>query len=110
MIQARCGASLPRPFDVFRRWRKRNPDGLGTREFIRVLLEKVTLEELASAVDYALAQGVADADTIRVIWEHRRESTIALFYLDSHPHLTCVHVPPTATSVYASLPETEVSA
>ena len=42
------------------------PDGLGTREFIRVLLllEKATLDELASAVENALGQGVADADTI----------------------------------------------
>jgi len=102
---------LPDCFDVLRRRMERTPDGLGTREFIRVLLllEKATLDELASAVDYALAQGVADVDTIRVILEHRRESPIALFCLDSRPHLKLVHVPPTDISAYASLLETEVS-
>ena len=96
---------------TFRRRMERTPDGLGTREFIRVLLllEKATLDELASAVDYALGQGIADADTIRVILEHRRESPIALFCLDSRPHLKLVHVPPTDISAYASLLETEVS-
>jgi hypothetical protein len=54
-------------------------------------------------------QGIADADTIRVILEHRRESPIALFCLDSRPHLKLVHVPPTDISAYASLLETEVS-
>ena len=102
---------LPDCFDVLRRRMERTPDGLGTREFIRVLLllEKATLDELASAVDYALGQGIADADTIRVILEHRRESPIALFCLDSRPHLKLVHVPPTDISAYASLLETEVS-
>jgi hypothetical protein len=102
---------LPDCFDVLRRRMERTPDGLGTREFIRVLLllEKATLDELASAVDYALGQGVADADTIRVILEHRRESPIALFCLDSRPHLKLVHVPPTDISAYASLLETEVT-
>ncbi len=89
---------------------ERTPDGRGTREFIRVLLlrEKSSRGELASAVDYALGQGVADADTIRVILEHRRESPVALFCLDSRPHLKLVHVPPTDISAYASLLETEV--
>ena len=102
---------LPDCFDVLRRRMERTPDGLGTREFIRVLLllEKATLDELATAVDYALGQGVADADTIRVILEHRRESPVALFCLDSRPHLKLVHVPPTDISAYASLLETEVS-
>ena len=60
-----------------------------------VLLEKATLEELSAAVEYATSLGIADADTIRVILEHRRESPVALFCLDSRPHLKLVHVPPT---------------
>jgi len=47
--------------------------------------------------------GIADADTIRVIVEHRRESPVALFCLDSRPHLKLVHVPPTNITAYASL-------
>lgn len=90
---------------------ERTPDGLGTREFIRVLLllKKATLDEPASAVDYALGQGVADADTIRVILEHRRESPIAIIHPDSRPHLKLVHVPTTDSGAYASLLETEVT-
>jgi len=47
--------------------------------------------------------GIADADTIRVIVEHRRESPVALFCLDSRPHLKLVHVPPTDITAYAAL-------
>ncbi len=102
---------LPECLNVLRRRMERTPDGLGTREFIRVLLllEKATLDELSSAVDYALSQGIGDADTIRVIVEHRRESPIALFCLDSRPHLKLVHVPPTDISAYASLLDSGVT-
>jgi hypothetical protein len=84
---------------------ERTPDGLGTKEFIRVLLllEKASPEELASAVEYAMGLGIADADTIRVTVEHRRESPVALFCLDSRPHLKLVHVPPKDITAYASL-------
>ena len=90
---------------------ERIPDGLGTREFIRVLLllEKATLEELSAAVEYAMNLGIADADTIRVILEHRRESPVALFCLDSRPHLKLVHVPPTDIAAYASLLDSEAA-
>ena len=90
---------------------ERTPDGLGTKEFIRVLLllEKATLEELSAAVENATSLGIADADTIRVILEHKRESPVALFCLDSRPHLKLVHVPPTDITAYTSLLEREVS-
>ena len=103
---------LPECLNVLRRRMERTPDGLGTREFIRVLLllEKATLEELSAAVEYATSLGIADADTIRVILEHRRESPVALFCLDSRPHLKLVHVPPTDITAYASLLKPEVSA
>jgi hypothetical protein len=102
---------LPECLNVLRRRMERTPDGLGTKEFIRVLLllEKATLEELSVAVEYATSLGIADADTIRVILEHRRESPVALFCLDSRPHLKLVHVPPTDITAYASLLEREVS-
>jgi hypothetical protein len=88
---------LPECFNVLRRRMQRTPDGLGTKQFIQVLLllEKARLEELSAAVEYAMGLGIADADTIRVIVEHRRESPVALFCLDSRPHLKLVHVPPT---------------
>jgi transposase len=103
---------LPECLNVLRRRMERVPDGLGTREFIRVLLllEKASLEELSTAVEYATSLGIADADTIRVILEHRRESPVALFCLDSRPHLKLVHVPSTDIAAYASLLKPEVSA
>ena len=103
---------LPECLNVLRRRMERVPDGLGTREFIRVLLllEKASLEELAAAVEYATSLGIADADTIRVILEHRRESPVALFCLDSRPHLKLMHVPSTDITAYASLLEPEVTA
>lgn len=103
---------LPECLNVLRRRMECVPDGLGTREFIRVLLllEKASLEELAAAVEYATSLGIADADTIRVILEHRRESPVALFCLDSRPHLKLVHVPSTDIAAYASLLKPEVSA
>jgi len=102
---------LPECMNVLRRRMERVPDGLGTREFIRVLLllERAALEELSAAVEYATSLGIADADTIRVILEHRKESPVALFCLDSRPHLKLVHVPPTDITAYASLLEREVA-
>ena len=102
---------LPECLNVLRRRMERVPDGLGTREFIRVLLllEKATLNELAVAVEYAMSLGIADADTIRVVLEHKRESPVALFCLDSRPHLKLVHVPPTDIAAYASLLDSEAA-
>jgi transposase len=96
---------LPGCFDALRRRLERVPDGLGTREFIRVLrlLEHASLPELTSAVEYAFELDVVDADSIRVILEHRRESPIALFSLDGRPHLKTVHVPSTDVAAYAAL-------
>jgi transposase len=102
---------LPECLNVLRPRMERVPDGLGTREFIWVLLllKKATLNELAAAVEYALSLGIADADTIRVLLEHKRESPVALFCLDSRPHLKLVHVPPTDIAAYASLLHSEAS-
>jgi transposase len=97
---------LPKCFDILRRRLECDePDGLGTREFIRVLrlLEHASVKQLADAVEYALDIGILDADSIRVILEHRRESPVALFSLDGRPHLKTVHVVMTNVAAYQSL-------
>ena len=96
---------LPECFDVLRRRQERQPNGLGTREYIRVLrlLEQATIGELADAIDYALDIDITDAESIRVILEHRRESPVSLFSLDGRPHLKAVHVESTDPGVYGSL-------
>jgi len=96
---------LPACFDVLRRRQEREPTGLGTREFIRVLrlLEQATIRELEGAVEYALDIDITDADSIRVILEHRRESPVALFSLDGRPHLKAVQVEATHPQAYQSL-------
>jgi len=80
-------------------------DGLGTREFIRVLrlLESCSLKQLTSAVEYALDIGVIDADAIRVIVEYRREEPVALFALEGRPHLKTIEVAATDVSAYGTL-------
>ena len=80
-------------------------DGLGTREFIRVLrlLESCSLEQLSDAVDYALDIGVIDADAIRDIVEHRREEPVALFAMEGRPHLKTIEVGATDVSSYGAL-------
>jgi transposase len=97
--------NLPECFDTLRRRMEHEPDGLGTRQYIRVLrlLEHSSLGQLADAVDYALDIGITDADSIRVILEHRRESPVALFSLDGRPHLKAVHVDATDVRSYQSL-------
>jgi transposase len=98
--------NLPKCFDIMRRRLEREDlDGLGTREFIRVLrlLEHATVKQLASAVEYALDIGIQDVDSIRVILEHRRESPVALFSLEGRPHLRTVHVESTDITAYQSL-------
>jgi transposase len=96
---------LPECFQLLRRRQEDEPTGLGTREYIRVLrlLETASITELADAVDYALDIGITDADSIRVILEHRRESPVGLFSLDGHPHLKTVHVETTDPASYRSL-------
>ena len=98
---------LPECFATLRRRQERTPDGLGTREFIRVLrlLERCSINELAAAVDYALDIDITDADSVRVILEHRREEPVPLFSLDGRPHLKSVNVDTTNVSTYGELME-----
>lgn len=97
--------NLPECFDTLRRRMEHEPSGLGTRQYIRVLrlLEHSAVGELAEAVDYALDIGITDADSIRVILQHRREAPVALFSLDGRPHLKAVHVDATDVRSYQSL-------
>jgi len=96
---------LPSCFTVMRRRMETEPDGLGTREYIRTLrlLESCSIPELSGAVEYALDIGIHDADSIQVILEHRREAPVGLFSLDGRPHLKTVTVTETNVSAYQTL-------
>jgi transposase len=96
---------LPACFDELRRLLE--AEGLGTKEYIRVLrlLERWDLPALTDAVEYALDIGVLDADAIRVIAEHRREEPVALFSLEGRPHLRTVSVETTDVAAYGALLE-----
>ncbi|MGE5756766.1 MAG: IS21 family transposase [Planctomycetaceae bacterium] len=99
------GWELPVCFGVLRRRLEAEFGGPGTRQFIRVLrlLERAGLGELTRAVERALELGVADADAVRLILEHRREQPVGLFSLDGRPHLRLVTVPVPDLGAYSSL-------
>ena len=96
---------LPVCFGVLRRRLEAEFGGPGTRQFIKVLrlLEWASPAELTRAVERALELGVADADAVRLILEHRRERPAGLFCLDGRPHLKLVGVPAPDLSAYTSL-------
>ena len=100
-----AGWELPVCFGVLRRRLEAEFGGPGTRQFIKVLrlLERAGLDELTRAVERALELGVADADAVRLVLEHRREQPAGLFCLDGRPHLKLVAVPAPDLSAYASL-------
>jgi transposase len=99
------GWELPVCFGVLRRRLEAEFGGPGTRRFIKVLrlLERATLPDLTRAVERALELGMADADAVRLILEHRREEPVGLFCLDGRPHLRLAGVPIPDLSAYASL-------
>jgi transposase len=99
------GWELPVCFGVLRRRLEAEFGGPGTRRFIKVLrlLEWAGPRELTRAVERALELGLADADAVRLILEHRREEPVGLFCLDGRPHLKLVGVPAPDLSAYASL-------
>ena len=99
------GWELPVCFGVLRRRLEAEFGGPGTRQFIKVLrlLEWADLGELTRAVERALELGVADADAVRLILEHRRERPVGLFCLDGRPYLQAVALPVPDLSAYASL-------
>ena len=96
---------MPVCFGVLRRRLEAEFGGPGTRRFIKVLrlLEWAGPQELTRAVERASELGLADADAVRLILEHRREEPVGLFCLDGRPHLKLVGVPSPDLSAYASL-------
>ena len=44
------------------------------------------MKQLTDAVEYGLSIGVLDADSMRVILEHRREAPVTIFSLEGRPH------------------------
>jgi transposase len=99
------GWELPVCFGVLRRRLEAELGGPGTRQYIKVLrlLERADPGELTRAIARALELGVADADAVRLILEHRRERPVGLFCLDGRPHLKSVAVPAPDLTAYASL-------
>jgi hypothetical protein len=96
---------LPVCFGVLRRRLEAEFGGPGTRRFIKVLrlLEWASLADLTRAVERALELGVADADAVRLILEHRREEPVGLLCLDGRPHLKLFGVPTPDLSAYTRL-------
>lgn len=96
---------LPVCFGILRRRLEAELDGLGTREFIKVLrlLETHSLTALKIAVQHALEIGTTNSDAVRLILEYQQEEPVALFCLDGRPHLKLVRVAQTDISVYQSL-------
>src|SRR5207245_2788515 len=96
---------LPRSFDLLRRRLEADLGWAGTREFIKVLrlMEHASLKELSSAVSYALSIGASAPEAIELILHHRGDKPVALFSLDSHPHLRPYRIDPPDLSAYASL-------
>jgi transposase len=98
---------LPHCFDLLRRRLESDMQNEGAREYIKVLrlLENTTVMQLASAIEQALSIGATSVDAIQLIVEHRRQTPIALFCLDGHPHLKSVRVPCTDLAGYRDLTE-----
>jgi len=96
---------LPQPMTVLRRRLEGELGSTGRREFIKVLrlLESCTLEELARAVDRALAIGALTVEAIRLLLQDGREEPAKYFRLDGHPHLQGHVIPSPNLAVYDAL-------
>ena len=97
--------NLPVCFGILRRRLEAELEGMGTREFIKVLrlLERHSISTLKHAIEYGLEIGATGADAIRVILEYQQQPPISLFCLEGRPHLKLVQVAQTDVSVYQSL-------
>lgn len=93
---------LPEPMTVLRRRLEGELGSTGRREFIKVLrlLESCTLEELARAVDRAVAIGALTVEAIQLLLQDGREQPAKYFRLDGHPHLQGHMIPPPNLAVY----------
>jgi transposase len=99
------GWELPVCSGVLRRRLEAELGGPGTRQYIKVLrlLGRAGPGELTRAAQRAPERGVADADAVRLILEHRREQPVGLFGLAGRPHLKLVAGPMPDLAAYASL-------
>ena len=99
------GWELPVCFGVPRRRLEAELGGSGTRRYIKVLrlLEWAAPAELTRATGRALELGVAGADAVRLILEHRRERPVGLFCLEGRPYPRPVEVPAPGLSAYGGL-------
>ena len=97
--------NLPICFGILRRRMEAELEGMGTREFIKVLrlLERHPLRDLTQAIQYGLEIGVNNAGAIRVLLEFQQDPPIKLFCLEGRPHLMLVQVAQTDVSAYQSL-------
>jgi transposase len=96
---------LPEGFSVLRRRLEAELGSAGRREFIKVLrlLESCALQELAMAVNRALAIGAMTVEAIRLLLQDGRETPAKYFRLDGRPHLQGHVVPPPKLSLYDTL-------
>ena len=96
---------LPDRFVLLRRRMEAEDSESGTRSVIRVLrlLERFSLKEGASDVEYALDIGISDSDSIRSVVEHRADGPVRLFSLDGRPHLAGLRAETTPVAAYEAL-------
>lgn len=96
---------LPECFGILKRRLVDELSGLGVRQFIKVLrlLENASVEQVARAVERALAINATSVDAVRLILEHDREEPLGLFCLDGLPHLKGVEVRMPDLQAYESL-------
>ena len=96
---------LPICFGILRRRLEAELEGLGTREFIKVLrlLERHSLSTWKLAVQHALEIGASSADAVRLILEYQQEEAVNLFCLEGRPHLKSVKFRQTDVLAYQSL-------
>ncbi len=101
------GWNLPECFLTLRRRLEADSGWAGTRDYIKVLrlMESATLKELTAAVTQALSIGVSGSDAIGLILLHSKERPVALFSLDSHPHLKEVAIEAPDLDAYRALTE-----
>jgi transposase len=101
------GWELPECFAVLRRRLEADLGLRGTREFIDVLclLEETPTQELAAAVDVALALGTTSADGIHQIVAFRAEGSSELFRLDGLVYRSPYAVDPPDLLAYDALVE-----
>lgn len=96
---------LPVSFGILRRRFEADLEGLGTREFIKVLrlLERHSLTAVKQAVEHVLEIGAVSADAVRLILEYQQEEPLALFCLEGRPHLRLVQISQTNVRAYQEL-------